>query len=205
MSVEEIVSEMMEYNLLMLECSLEINSLADELEEAAATFNGDASQIARDLYWDTNVSVSLIADLLNVTKNNVAKTVGPLQAGECKCGRPRMFSSRSKFKQNLPQECECKKEKRKRILSGQYEPIPESKWTTSQYREMPYPDYLNTQHWHVVRSKAKVRAGWKCQLCSATGQLDVHHNTYDNIGCEQDSDVIVLCRTCHSQFHGKAP
>lgn len=70
-------------------------------------------------------------------------------------------------------------------------------------RTMPYTQYLQTEHWQKVRKSALGRARYKCQLCKMGGELNVHHNTYENRGQEENSDVIVLCRNCHAHFHGK--
>jgi hypothetical protein len=64
-----------------------------------------------------------------------------------------------------------------------------------------YYSYLKTDHWRDVRQAALVRAGHKCQLCSATQLLEVHHNTYERLGCERPEDLVVLCDRCHTVFH----
>lgn len=68
---------------------------------------------------------------------------------------------------------------------------------------MPYPAYLKTAHWQDVRSRALVRAAGRCQLCGTAGSLDVHHNTYERRGAELPSDVVALCRSCHTTHHGR--
>lgn len=69
-------------------------------------------------------------------------------------------------------------------------------------RALPYKDYLLTEHWQTFRKKVLRRAGYQCQLCDNAGELNVHHRTYDRLGCEWYSDVIVLCRGCHRRHHG---
>lgn len=71
------------------------------------------------------------------------------------------------------------------------------KWTKS-----AYADYLKTEHWQTTRDKALKRAGHKCQLCSATSNLHVHHNTYERLGGELPTDLVVLCNECHKTHHG---
>lgn len=68
-------------------------------------------------------------------------------------------------------------------------------------RSLHYSDYLETEHWRMVRSAALDRSGHACQVCKARGDLHVHHNTYERRGEEVDSDVIVLCADCHALFH----
>lgn len=64
--------------------------------------------------------------------------------------------------------------------------------------------YIQSEEWNIKR-KAKLKdAGYKCQLCSANEtELHVHHNNYENLGNEEMTDLIVLCKECHSKFHDK--
>lgn len=71
--------------------------------------------------------------------------------------------------------------------------------------EFVYADYLKSELWQAKREIALARAGYKCQLCSKTQNLNVHHNTYDRIGKELETDLVVLCRDCHAKFHDKPP
>lgn len=66
-----------------------------------------------------------------------------------------------------------------------------------------YKNYLKTNHWKEKRKKVLKNAKFKCQLCSKTDNLHVHHNTYKNIGNEKKEDLIVLCEGCHKKFHDK--
>ena len=34
-------------------------------------------------------------------------------------------------------------------------------------------------------------------------KLHVHHLTYDRVGQEADSDLLVLCFQCHQKAHGR--
>ena len=65
-----------------------------------------------------------------------------------------------------------------------------------------YHEYLQTEHWQERRGKALKRAGDKCQVCANTERLEVHHNSYENLGGEPLTDLVVLCRGCHELFHG---
>lgn len=72
-------------------------------------------------------------------------------------------------------------------------------------QEMMYEDFLQTPYWKAVAAKARQGAGYKCQLCGATGvPLIVHHNSYKHHGWEHKyykTDLIVLCEECHETFH----
>lgn len=69
-------------------------------------------------------------------------------------------------------------------------------------KAMPYSEYLNTPYWQMRRKGKLAAADFKCSACGGDGILDVHHNTYERLGEELDSDLVVLCRDCHGLFHG---
>lgn len=67
---------------------------------------------------------------------------------------------------------------------------------------LPYGDYLRTTHWMHLRRRKLAVAGYKCARCDrADVRLDVHHWTYDRLGRECDSDLVVLCGGCHAAEH----
>ena len=72
-------------------------------------------------------------------------------------------------------------------------------------REMPYSEYLKTNHWRALRIEKLKRAKFRCELCSDNFRLQVHHKTYERRGCEWLSDLTVLCEDCHAKFHDKLP
>lgn len=71
--------------------------------------------------------------------------------------------------------------------------------------EIDYGAYIGSQEWAERRRYYVAKALHCCQLCnwrSPDGRgLNVHHRTYERLGREFDSDVIVLCRPCHAKFH----
>ena len=72
----------------------------------------------------------------------------------------------------------------------------------SALRRLPYPEYLRTGHWEIMRRRALLRAGGHCQRCwGERRRLDVHHLTYERLGRERESDLVVLCATCHAAAH----
>jgi hypothetical protein len=68
-----------------------------------------------------------------------------------------------------------------------------------------YEDYLRSDVWQRTRELALEYYGGKCCLCNSPEQLNVHHRTYERKGHERLADLIVLCRDCHSSYHGKKP
>jgi 5-methylcytosine-specific restriction endonuclease McrA len=67
--------------------------------------------------------------------------------------------------------------------------------------DMPYSQYLQSEHWQFTRRRALLRAGFQCQLCESGEQLNVHHLTYERRGREKEADIIVLCYACHGFIH----
>lgn len=66
-----------------------------------------------------------------------------------------------------------------------------------------YKEYLNSDQWKEIRDKVLHRDGNKCIKCGSSKNLQVHHNTYDNIYNEAENldDLITLCSKCHMKEH----
>jgi hypothetical protein len=63
--------------------------------------------------------------------------------------------------------------------------------------------YLSSPHWREFRQLALDFHGRRCFRCGYKGLfLNVHHLTYERLGNEHISDVVVLCRDCHRREHG---
>jgi hypothetical protein len=71
--------------------------------------------------------------------------------------------------------------------------------------EMPYAEYLQTDHWRGVQARAIKADRYRCRLCNSPDDLNVHHRTYQRLGAERPDDLITLCQGCHAKFHGKMP
>jgi 5-methylcytosine-specific restriction endonuclease McrA len=78
-----------------------------------------------------------------------------------------------------------------------------------QLRSLPYSAYLKTPHWTNKKRLARAMANYRCARCnerrSETVKLEVHHLTYERVGCEELSDLEVLCAPCHRKAHFPAP
>ena len=74
-------------------------------------------------------------------------------------------------------------------------------------RKMQYSEYLQSPEWQQTRDNHVAGIGFRCQLCgeikTKSSSLHVHHNTYRRRGNEAPEDLIALCASCHSTFHGK--
>jgi len=66
---------------------------------------------------------------------------------------------------------------------------------------MDYADYLQTVEWRRRRDDRVRKAGHRCERCPAKRELQVHHVFYGRLGAELDTDLEVLCRTCHEGLH----
>lgn len=68
--------------------------------------------------------------------------------------------------------------------------------------EIPYEEYLQTDHWKQVRNKRMEIDGYKCVICGATDDLQVHHCFYERLWNEDvDVDLMTLCKPCHKRIH----
>lgn len=66
-----------------------------------------------------------------------------------------------------------------------------------------YYTYIRSPEWHKKADAAKLRAGYRCQVCNRPSrevQLDAHHRTYERLGHERPEDITVLCRRCHELY-----
>ena len=66
---------------------------------------------------------------------------------------------------------------------------------------MRYEEYILSKEWQVIRQFLLIEHGKKCAFCSRRYQLQVHHLSYKNMGCERKEDVLVLCVRCHNDLH----
>ena len=64
-----------------------------------------------------------------------------------------------------------------------------------------YDKYRQSPAWQRKREMVKARDAEQC-VCGAAA-TEVHHKTYDNIGKESLSDLVILCEDCHKKFHKK--
>jgi hypothetical protein len=69
-----------------------------------------------------------------------------------------------------------------------------------------YVDYLASPHWLDVKARWKAGnlfKGWVCHSygCDSREGLSLHHWTYERLGSEDLSDLILVCRDCHQHIH----
>lgn len=83
-------------------------------------------------------------------------------------------------------------------------------------KELPYDQYLQSQHWKKVRAAVILiyRAVCQAQQCYELGEswygednesgLHVHHTSYLNVGNERFSDLTLVCSKHHKHLHQKS-
>lgn len=171
-------------------------------------------RLARRLYWETDIAVASLRSMTGICGGQFAGrhgVMGRLGVKKCKaCDRILYAHSRTellKFTRESPTVCNKCRDIKNELLRTQRD----REWEQTriqqedhlrELRDMPYSDYLQTDHWQDKRKSALYRAKYRCQLCDdGDTVLDVHHRTYRRLGCEHVSDLIVLCRECHQIFH----
>jgi 5-methylcytosine-specific restriction endonuclease McrA len=171
-------------------------------------------RVATWAYWNTEAPVPELCEASGLGQKFLSR-VGPAPSGvDCQsCGVPLYATSRSarqaivlapKRRAEWVRHCSACLERRHQAKTAELaEQDALLRATIERLSEMPYRDYLQTQHWQDTRRSKLRSSGYRCQLCNQGGTLDVHHRTYERRGCEEMADLIVLCRPCHSKFHGK--
>jgi len=67
---------------------------------------------------------------------------------------------------------------------------------------MTYREYLQTEHWQLLRHAVFERDGRRCTLCKTERQVQVHHWRYRATFFESvEADLFPLCNYCHSLVH----
>lgn len=67
--------------------------------------------------------------------------------------------------------------------------------------EPNYYQYLDSNRWKKKREQVLKAANFKCSVCGSAKNLCVHHITYENLGYENDDDLMVVCKKCHERIH----
>lgn len=70
---------------------------------------------------------------------------------------------------------------------------------------MTYDEYLDSDHWRLVKQKAASRPNYKkCEFCSST-DVELHHTSYKWLFTKDELRTIIsLCRTHHAEVHDLA-
>ncbi len=66
-----------------------------------------------------------------------------------------------------------------------------------------YLNHLQSPYWKNIRQQVLLRDNNTCQKCLKAPAQEVHHLTYNNLGNENLSDLLSLCRICHFSLHNQ--
>jgi len=167
---------------------------ANELSHEAAQF----------FYWETEIPAALIARIFNFKNpRELLRSVNTRQyeCGCAECGEA-VPCSRAALKSKLLLCSDCRSKQVEERIKLDQQHLAKHMARFEELRSMPYVEYLQTQHWQDLRHRKLKSSSYRCQICNASDKtLDVHHRSYENRGCEQWSDTIVVCRDCHERFH----
>jgi hypothetical protein len=66
-----------------------------------------------------------------------------------------------------------------------------------------YPEYLETDHWKLLRMKVFADRKGICEICGLhmVRGFQAHHKTYERVGHENIEDLMLLCNRCHRNQH----
>jgi len=68
---------------------------------------------------------------------------------------------------------------------------------------IPRNAYYKTEHWRERRKEALEDSDNMCDECGSKNNLQVHHKNYFSLFREEDDDLVVLCKSCHEDLHGR--
>lgn len=73
--------------------------------------------------------------------------------------------------------------------------------------DLRYSEYLQSEQWLELREQVLKRDKYRCQWTGKSSRpgdpLQVHHMTYDRVGCERMEDLITVCRSAHQAHHNR--
>lgn len=64
--------------------------------------------------------------------------------------------------------------------------------------------FIRSREWKEIKKRLFLSKLKICEKCGSKINIEVHHINYDRFGGnELESDLMVLCRSCHKKIHGK--
>ena len=71
------------------------------------------------------------------------------------------------------------------------------------FQSADYRRVINSSRWRDLRRRLLFARGFRCERCGAEfapsvqTPLQLHHLTYERLGHELDSDLVLVCPSCH--------
>ena len=86
--------------------------------------------------------------------------------------------------------------KNRGILRGTFRSCPCKVMST-------YKKYLKGSHWSDFKTKTynSGKGKRRCAVCGSYEKLNIYHTSYKRLGKEKASDVMILCKNCHNDYH----
>jgi hypothetical protein len=167
-------------------------TLKNEIKKGLKAINQESKiDILNKVYWELiNITENWIIETFNYSnESELMNNIQPNQNSYyCECGNRLKASTREEVKEFY-----------KRYLDAKKPLCHECKIV--ELRAMDYQDYLRSEHWQSTKLRKLESVNYKCEISGQDSFLHVHHKTYDNLGCELDSDLIVLHQDVHNLFH----
>jgi hypothetical protein len=69
------------------------------------------------------------------------------------------------------------------------------------FHDLYYIEYINSNEWKSKRQKLFEKRGRFCEKCASMKRLQLHHLTYKRLGNELETDLMILCNSCHKKEH----
>ena len=64
---------------------------------------------------------------------------------------------------------------------------------------------MDPMSYDTLRQQVLRRDGWRCQLCGAIMNLEVHHRAFrSHAGDDSEENLITLCVSCHEEIHSQS-
>jgi 5-methylcytosine-specific restriction endonuclease McrA len=61
---------------------------------------------------------------------------------------------------------------------------------------------LDSETYQKLHRQVLDRDGWRCQVCGALQNLEVHHRQFrSRMGSDSKQNLITLCAQCHAKMH----
>lgn len=123
------------------------------------------------------------------------------------CGRPFSGEKRHRvLKGAAPESVPPWDFEAERLYFGVYHPLSQAvanliNSERSQEWWRQYADYLASPKWQNIRRQVLDNAGGICIYCRTRPAVQVHHETYERVGHENNEDLSAVCVECHQQLH----
>lgn len=96
------------------------------------------------------------------------------------------------------------------VANGEWKPKPPFsslqhafRRARSESRPTKYQRYLQSDHWRAFRLSVLAKRGNNCEVCGCFPRHpQLNHLTYERLGRELESEVVVTCDDCHRSYHG---